>query len=288
MTNRAVVAATLTIAVTIAGGPRDACAFLMIDWLSCRSELAYDREYGWWLTGREICDLVDMGPGIIFRREPREPREDRTCEVKTAKAKKAVDDAKPRVTGECAKELDGPSGSAVAVITAVSEREQYTACQGAGPKPTDIANAEPGGGTTGFFNFFTPFYGSLAKLDDLKPLKNDDLRRQLTVLNLVAIATGKIGAGESRILLNNALRAKCFSDNERNQPTNAAVDENGIGVYDDATAASNDANDGVLGDDGSGAPPTEDVFTADPDGSTIPPDDGGGGGGGDIMPLLIQ
>jgi hypothetical protein len=289
MTNPAVVATALALAFTIAG-PRAASAYLMIDWLSCRAEIVPDwDEHVLRKTGREICDLVEMGPGIIFRPEPREPRVDKVCDVKTAKAKKAVDDAKARVTGECAKELDGPSGSAAAVIKAVSEHEQYLACQGVGPKPTDVAAAEPGGGTTGYFNFFNRFFGSLSNEPDLKPMKNDDLRRQLTVLNLVAFATGRIGQGESRITLNNALRSKCFSANEQTGQTGEAVDANGIGTYSDATAASNDANDGVLGDDGSGAPPTEDVFVADPNGDTVPPDEGGGGccDGGDDMPMYV-
>jgi hypothetical protein len=120
-------------------------------------------------------------------------------------------------------------------------------------------------------------------------MKNDDLRRQLIVLNLVAFATGRltVGSGAPVTTLNNALREKCFTDKEREPPTFELGGENGIGTYEDATAASTDANDGVLGDDGSGTPVVENVFIADPYGETIPPEDGGGGGGGGGE-LLLQ
>jgi hypothetical protein len=292
-TNPAVVAAALTVLLMVAVGSRDAFAFLTIDWLSCRSELAYDREYGWWATGREICDLVETGPGIIFRPEPQQPRGDRLCFAKNKKAEKALKDAINKLTklgpsSECAKALNGPRGTALDIANTIQLYAQFDGCAGQPPKPDVFAQASGPDGEFTTIRFFDPFFGSLAGFKYLEDLNDDNYRRQMVALHELAHATGRYPKDDaaSEQAINEAVLAKCFGIGEKGNPVERPLDENGFATYPDATAASNDANDGVIGDDGSGEPPTADVFTADPDGSTIPPDDGGGDGGGDILPLI--
>jgi hypothetical protein len=52
------------------------------------------------------------------------------------------------------------------------------------------------------------------------------------------------------------------SNSRSANPSDAAVNADGIGVYTDAAAASVDANDGVLGGDGSGDTTSDDTVVA--------------------------
>jgi hypothetical protein len=292
-TTPAVVAAALTLALTMAGPPRDAFAFLVIDWGSCRPEIVPDwDEHVLRRTGREICDLIDVGPGIIFRPEPQEPRPDRLCVAKTKKADKALENAAKRLKDKplCAAELNGPKGTAESVAQAVRTNTQYDACVGKSPTGGKAAEAAANEGVNTDIRFFDEFFGALGGFKYLDQLNDDGLRRQMIVLHELAHATGRAPDDKAEDALNEVILAKCFGIGDKGKPSNASVDANGVGVYPDATTASNDANDGVLGDDGSGDPPTEDVFVADPNGDTVPPDEGGGGccDGGDDMPLLMN
>jgi hypothetical protein len=265
-------------------GARPARAYLAIDWLSCHSEVVSDGEGGLHVTGREICQLMDVAPwGIIYREEPPGPVVDRQCDAKDKKARKAMEEAKKRLAEkpDCAAALNGTNATASDTVTAVHDNNQYNACVGPAPNgQAKAAASDPSTGTNTNIKFYDAFYGSLGQYDYLGQLNNDGLRRQMVVLHELAHATGKVPTDDAQAeaTLNQAILDKCFGPGDKGNPTDETVDEDGIGVYTDATAASTDANDGVLGDDGSGDPADQDVFIADPEGETVP---GSGGGGGD-------
>jgi hypothetical protein len=236
-------------------------------------------------SGREICPLIDVAPwGIIFRPEPPDPQ-DRACRAKDKKARKAMEEAKKRLTGACATALNGPAGTASDTVTAVLAGNNYDACAAAPPNgQARAAQSAANQGTGTDITFVPAFYGSLGQFDGLNQLNNDGLRRQMVVLHELAHATGKVPTDDpqAEATLNQAILDNCFGSGDKGNPSNTTVGADGIGVYTDATAATTDANDGVLGDDGIGDPPDEDVFVADPEGATMPPDGepGSGGGGG--------
>jgi hypothetical protein len=179
------------VAVTLHARP--ARAFLVIDWLSCRAEVASDGEGGLRFTGREICSLTNASPwGILFRPEPPDPQ-DRACRAKTAKAKRALENAKRRLSEKpaCAAELNGSAGTALDTVTSVLNNTAYDGCAGEPPSANVAAQAAANQGPNTDIRFFNPFYGGLGGFDFLNQLNDDGLRRQMIVLHEIAHATGR-------------------------------------------------------------------------------------------------